>query len=151
MKDRFFREMGGVLQPEQGGVIFPAGSGTHDGSSLFSSGLVTQVHGQPVAAKDAADFARIASGKLAEQLGLDEAGTAQVREVLARGVASPELWQTRGDAAEANLRMMRSGRTQAALRAQIAWMRQIQQQVSLTPEQRQKLAKMKNVLVPVPR
>ncbi len=151
MKDRFFREMGGVLQPEQSGVIFPPGAGTHDGSSLFSSGLVTQIHGQPVAAKDAADFARVASSKLAEQLGLDEAGANQVRAVLARGVSAPELWQTRGDGAENNLHMMRSGRTHAALRAQIAWMKQIQQTVALTPEQQQKLAKMKNVLVPVPR
>ena len=152
MKERFFKEVGGVLQPEQGNVAFPPGGGTHDGASLFSAGVLSHPYSQPVQAKDAADFARIASGKLAEQLGLDEDGTAKVREVLARGVAAPELWQTRGDAAETSqLKMLRSGRTQAALRAQVQWMRDLQRQVPLTPEQRQKLAKMKNVLVPLPR
>lgn len=151
MKDRFFREIGGQLQPEQAATIFPPGAGTHDGSSLFSSGLLTQVHAQPVQAKDAADFARIASGKLAEQLGLDEALTAQVKDVLARAAAAPELWRDRADATETSqLRMMRTGRTQAALRQQLLWMRQVQQ-LPLTAEQRQKLAKMKNVLVPLPR
>lgn len=151
MKDRFFREISGQLQPEQAATIFPPGAGTHDGSSLFSSGLLTQVHAQPVQAKDAADFARIASGKLAEQLGLDEALTAQVKDVLTRAAAAPELWRDRADATETSqLRMMRAGRTQAALRQQLVWMRQVQQ-LPLTAEQRQKLAKMKNVLVPLPR
>jgi hypothetical protein len=152
MKERFFKEVGGVLRPEQGNVAFPPGSGTHDGAGLFSSGVLAHPYAQPVPAKDAADFARVASGKLSEQLGLDEAATAKVREVLARGAADPNLWSTRGDAAETSqLKMLRSGRTQAALRAQIQWMKDLQRQVPLTPEQRQLLAKMKNVLVPVPR
>ncbi|MGB3965178.1 MAG: hypothetical protein WBO45_00510, partial [Planctomycetota bacterium] len=151
VKDRFFREVGTLLQPDQHGVIYPEGSGTHDGSSLFSSGVVTHVYKQPIPAKDAAEFASAASRKLADQLGLDDAAKEQVRAVLARSAAAPELWRDRGDPAEASLQMMKTGRTQAALRQQIGWMREIKQQVALTPEQWQKLSSMKGVLVPVPR
>ena len=151
MKDRFYREVGGLLAPGQQGAIQPEGVGGYDGSSLFSSGLVTQAHASVVPAKDAADFARGASSRLADQLGLDEATTAQVRAVLAQVAQAPELWRDRGDARETQLGMMRTGRTAAALRNQLQWMRQIQQQVNLTPEQKKKLASMKNVLVPLPR
>ena len=151
MKDRFWKEVGGLLSPAQAAVLQPAGAGTHDGSSLFSSGLMVQGTGVPIAAKDAGEFARKASVHLADQLGLDEAATAQVREVLARASAAPELWRERGDAREQQLHMMRSGRTIQALRNQLQWMRQIQQQVTLTPEQRQKLAGLPHVLVPLPR
>ncbi|MFO1032285.1 MAG: hypothetical protein U1F60_14490 [Planctomycetota bacterium] len=151
MKDRFWKEVGGLLAPEQAAVLQPAGAGTHDGSSLFSSGLITQSTSMPIAAKDAGEFARKASAHLADQLGLDDTATAQVRELLAQTAAAPELWRERGDAREQQLRMMRSGRTVAALRNQLQWMRQIQQTVNLTPEQRQKLAGLSHVLVPLPR
>ncbi|MBL8737689.1 MAG: hypothetical protein JNL12_14755 [Planctomycetes bacterium] len=151
MKDRFWKEVGGLLTPEQAAVLQPAGAGTHDGSSLFSSGLITQSTGVPIPAKDAGEFARNASVHLADQLGLDEAATAQVREVLAQTAAAPELWRDRGDTREQKLHMLRSGRTVQALRNQLQWMRQIQQKVNLTPEQRQKLAGLSHVLVPLPR
>ena len=151
MKERFFKEVGSHLSPEQAAAMHPKGAGKYDGSSLFSAGLITQAHAKAIPARDAAEFARIAGSRLADQLGLDEATAAQVRTVLAQASASSELWQDRGDATETSLRMMRNGRTQAALRSQLVWMRQIQQQVNLTPEQRDKLAKMKDVLVPLPR
>ncbi len=151
MKDRFFKEIGSQLTPEQAAAMNPKGAGKYDGSSLFSAGLMTQAHAQPIPARDAAEFARVAGGRIADRLGLDEATAAQVRTLLAQASASPELWQDRGDATETSLRMMRSGRTQAALRNQLHWMQQIQQQVNLTPEQREKLAKMNHVLVPLPR
>ncbi len=74
-----------------------------------------------------------------------------MQEVLARTSAAPELWRDRGEMREKQLHMMRSGRTVQALRNQLQWMRQIQQQVNLTPEQRQKLAGLSHVLVPLPR
>lgn len=151
MKDRFYREVGGLLAPDQQGAIQPEGVGGYDGGSHFSAGLVTQAYALAVPAKDAADFARGASSRLADQLGLDEATTAQVRTVLAQVASASELWRDRGDPRETQLHMLRSGRTTAALRNQLQWMRQIQQQVNLTPEQKKKLASMKNVLVPLPR
>lgn len=151
MKDRFYREMSGLLTPEQLAKVAPDGGGGYDGANLFGSGLVTQASSVPVPAKDAADFARSASGRLAEQLGLDDAATAQVRAVMAQAMAAPELWNHRNDVREQKLQMMRSGRATAALRAQLQWMKQIQQQVKLTPEQAKKLAAMQRVLVPMPR
>lgn len=151
MKDRFYREMSGLLTPEQLAKVAPEGAGSYDGANLFGSGLVTQASSVQVPAKDAADFARSASGRLAEQLGLDEAATAQVRTAMAQAMAAPELWNHRSDAREQKLQMMRSGRATAALRAQLQWMRQVQQQVKLTPEQAKKLAAMQRVLVPMPR
>jgi hypothetical protein len=47
--------------------------------------------------------------------------------------------------------MLKSGRTAAALRRQLQWMREIQREVPLSPEQRKKLAKTHRVLVPLPR
>lgn len=151
MKDRFYREMSGLLTPEQLAKVAPEGAGSYDGSNLFGSGLVTQASSVPVPAKDAADFARSASRRLAEQLGLDEAATAQVRTVMAQAMAAPELWSHPGDVREQQLHMMRRGRAATALRAQLQWMKQIQQQVPLTPEQAKKLASMQRVLVPMPR
>lgn len=151
MKDRFYREMSGLLTPEQLAKVAPGEVGGYDGSNLFSSGLVTQSSSVPVPAKDAADFARSASNHLAEHLGLDEAAAAQVRTVLAQAMAAPELWNQRSDARELQLRMFRSGRATNALRAQLQWMRQIRQQVQLTPEQAKRLAGMRHVLVPLPR
>jgi cell division septum initiation protein DivIVA len=151
MKDRFYREMSGLLTPEQLGKVAPEGAGGYDGANLFGSGLVTQSSSVPVPAKDAADFARSASSHLAEHLGLDEAAAAQVRTVLAQAMAAPELWNQRSDARELQLRMFRGGRTTTALRAQLQWMKQIQQQVALTPEQVKKLTGMRHVLVPLPR
>lgn len=151
MKDRFYREMSGLLTPEQLAKVAPEGAGSYDGSNLFGPGLVTQASSLPLPAKDAADFARSASSRLADQLGLDEATTTQVRAVLAQSMGAPELWSNRGDAREQQLHMMRNGRATTALRAQLQWMKQIQQQVKLTPEQAKKLAAMRHVLVPLPR
>lgn len=151
MKDRFYREMSGLLTPEQLAKVAPGEVDGYDGSNLFGSGLVTQSSSVPVPAKDAADFARSASNHLAEHLGLDEAAAAQVRTVLAQAMAAPELWNQRSDARELQLRMFRSGRATNAMRAQLQWMRQIQQQVPLTPAQRKKLTGMRHVLVPLPR
>lgn len=147
MKDRFYREMSGLLTPEQLGKVAPEGTGGY----LFGSGLVTQASSVPVPAKDAADFARSASSHLAEHLGLDEAAAAQVRTVLTQAMAAPELWNQRSDARELQLRMFRGGRATDALRAQLQWMKQIQQQVALTPAQVKKLTGMRHVLVPMPR
>lgn len=152
MKDRFFTEVGSLLAPDQHGAVYPEGAAAHEGASLFNTGVLTRAHAEPVLAKDSADFARIVSGRLGDQLGLDEATSAQVRAVLAQASADPELWREPASAAErSQAHFLRQGRTQTALRAQLAWMRAIQQQVPLTQEQRQKLAKMTRVLVPLRR
>lgn len=152
MKDRFFREVGTLLAPDQHGAIYPEGATAHEGVSLFDTGVLMRAHAQPIQAKNADDFARIVSGKLENQLGLDEGTAAQVRTVLARASADPELWrQTASPVETSQAHFLRSGRTQTALRAQLAWMRAIQREVPLSPEQRKKLAKMTQVLVPLPR
>ncbi|MEO6597568.1 MAG: hypothetical protein ABIP94_22725 [Planctomycetota bacterium] len=152
MKDRFYREVDTLLAPGQHGTAFPEGAGDHEGSSLFGTGTLTRPYGSPILAHDAAEFARIASNRLSEHIGFDEATAAKVRAVLERAVAAPELWQHPTEPVETSaLHMLRSGRTTTALRRQLEWMREIQRQVPLTPEQRKKLAAMKQVLVPLPR
>jgi hypothetical protein len=150
MKDRFYKEVGGVLAPEQYGAIFVEGGGTYAGGGLFSSGLMEQGVASPIPAKDAAEFARNASRKIQDELDLDDATATQVRSLLEHHSAAPELWRDRGDATEKKLGMMRTGRMRTALRHQLEWMRMLQQQVALTPEQKKKLAKAKVVFVPLP-
>jgi hypothetical protein len=152
MKDRFYREVGGVLAPQQHGTIWRTGSQTYEGTNLFDTGVMMRVHAQPVPAKDPADFARVVSGRLTERLGLDDATAAQVRAVLAQSAGASELWRDRASPIETSaVHFLKSGRTQTALRHQLEWTRQILRQVPLSAEQRKKLASMGQVLVPLPR
>ena len=152
MKDRFFAEMGGTLTPEQSQTIYPKGANGFDGGSLFDTGVTMRAHMQPIEARNPAEFARSVSSNLSQSLGLDEATTQQVRDIIARGAAADELWRDPAGPAETSQgHFLRSGRGTAALRHQVQWMRAIQQQVQLTPEQRRKLGKMSRVLVPLPR
>ncbi|MCB9885013.1 MAG: hypothetical protein H6838_05945 [Planctomycetes bacterium] len=151
MKDRFYEEVGSRLTPEQHAQIYPEGA-DHDGANLFGTGLMTRPYAQPIPAKNAIDFARLASNRLGEQLGLDEATAGAVRNIVERmATAATDLWQDPADKTETKLHMLRSGRMTTALRHQLAIMREINRQVNLTPEQKQKLAKMRGVLVPLPR
>jgi hypothetical protein len=111
------------------------------------------VHGEGVPAATPADFAKTASRKLESQLGLDDASAAKVRQVLERAAAAaPELFADRASPVETTTgRMMKNGRTKQALTRQLQWMREIQQTVPLSAEQRQKLAKWRRVLVPLPK
>jgi hypothetical protein len=152
MKDRFFTEMGGALTPEQSKAIYPGGANGYDGGSLFDTGVTMRGHMQPVEAKNPTEFAKSVSQDLTRQLGLDEAAAQQVRDIIARGAAADELWRDPAAPAElSQAHFLRAGRTKAALRRQVEWMRQIRQQVQLTPEQLQKLGKMSRVAVPLPR
>ena len=75
-----------------------------------------------------------------------------MRNIVERmATAATDLWQDPADKTETKLHMLRSGRMTTALRHQLAIMREINRQVNLTPEQKQKLAKMRGVLVPLPR
>lgn len=152
MKDQFFAETQGLLAPEQAALMTPPGSLRHDGGNLFDTGLMFQLHNDPIPASNPAEFARATSQKLEQQLGLDAGQAEQVRALLERNAgAASELWRDRGTPAEANLRMLKSGRGKAALQRQLQWMREIQQQVSLTKEQAAKLKSLKRVFVPLPR
>jgi hypothetical protein len=152
MKDRLYKEMSTLLTPDQHNAMYPAGSTGYDGVSLFNTGLMTRPYTEPVPSSGPADFARIASNKIGDQLGLDEAGSQAVRGIVERMTsASPELWQDKPNSTETTLRMLKSGRTPAALRRQLAIMKEIQRQVPMSPEQRKKFASMKQVLVPIPR
>lgn len=152
MKDRFYREVGSLLAPGQQGTLWRDGAAAYEGTSLFDVGVVLQAHADPVPAADAQDFARIASRRLADRLGLDEAAATKVCEVLANAASAPELWRDRAAPIEtSSARLLQAGRTRTALRHQIAWTRQILAQVPLTAEQRQKLLAMGQVLVPLPR
>lgn len=151
MKDRFYSEVITRLTPAQQAQLFPKGTTEYDGINLFGTGLMTRPYAQPITAKNPADFARKASNRISDQLGLDEATTVQVRGLIEAAAArATDLWSTPANATEQQLRMLRSGRTTTALRYQLEMLRTIQQQVALTPEQRQKLAKMQQVLVPLP-
>jgi len=152
MKDRFYREMSTLLTPEQYRAMYPEGSQSNDGVSLFGTGIVTRPYTEVVPAANAADFARIASNKISESIGLDEATATKVRGVIERMTgASPELWQDPADSAETRLKFLKRGRTPAALRRQIEVMREIERSVSLTPEQKKQLRSMKKILVPLPK
>lgn len=152
MKDRFYSELTSQLTPDQLQRIEPNGAADYDGGSMFRSSLMTRPYVEPVAAKDPADFARIAGNRLGEQLGLDEATTNQVRSIVERvSRQSPELWTHKSTTVEQRLGMLKPGRTGAALRHQIEIMREIQKHVNLTPEQRRQLAQQKKVLVPLPK
>ncbi|MBK8096794.1 MAG: hypothetical protein IPK26_06785 [Planctomycetes bacterium] len=152
MKDRFFAETQGLLGPEQAALMTPPGSLRHDGGNLFDTGLMFQLHNDPIPASNPAEFARATSQKLEQQLGLEPAQAEQVRALLERHAgAASELWRDRGTPAESNLRMLKSGRGKAALQRQLQWMRELQQQVSLTKEQAAKLKGLKRVFVPLPR
>lgn len=151
MKDRFFKEVGSLLAPEQHGALYPAGATDYEGTSLFSTGVLTRAYAEPVQAKDATDFARIVGDKIGHELGLDDNAAAQVRAVLAQTASDPGLWRDPASPIETSqAHFLRTGRTQTALRAQVAWLRAIQQQVSLTAEQKKKLGKIR-VQVPLPR
>ena len=152
MKDRFFAEMSSQLSPDQLARIEPDGAANFDGGSMFRSSLMTRAYTDPISAKSPEDFARIASTRLGEQLSLDEATAAQVRGVVERmAQSSPQLFADKASPVESKLRMLKQGRTTAALRQQIAMLREIQKQVPLSPEQLTKLRSLRHVLVPLPK
>lgn len=152
MKDRFFAEMTTRLTAEQQASLFPADMPGYDGINLFSASLMTRPYTAAIPAKDPIDFARLATNRIGEELGLDDATSAKVRGIVeAHAKAATELWETPADKTETTLRMLRTGRTSAAMRHQIAMLRAISQQVDLTPAQRDKLKGYKQVLVPLPK
>lgn len=151
MKERFFREMKGTLSAEQSSAIYPEGSTNYEGGSLFHIGVMMRPSMKPIVAKNAADFASKVSSSLSDKLGLSGATAKQVRDIIARGSQAAELWQHGAEPAETSeAHFMRSGRTMAALRNQVIWMRQIRQLPGLTSEQRKKLGQMSRILVPLP-
>jgi hypothetical protein len=150
-KDRFYREVSSRLTPEQYKVMFPDGAEKFDGTSLFHSSLFTRQFTEAVPASNPAEFARSVSFKLGEQIGLDEGASGQVRAIVERMSTAPELWQDKGSSVETGLHMLRSGRAQAAMRNQIAIMREIARQVPMTPAQKKQFLAMKHLLVPLPR
>lgn len=152
MKDRFFAEMTTRLTAEQQASLFPADMPGYDGINLFSASLMTRPYTAAISAKDPSDFARLATNRIGEELGLDDATSAKVRGIVeAHAKAATDLWDTPADKTETTLRMLRKGRTSTALRHQIAMLRAISQQVDLTPAQREKLKGYKQVLVPLPK
>jgi hypothetical protein len=152
MKDRFFAEMTTRLTAEQQASLFPADMPGYDGINLFSASLMTRPYTAAIPAKDPIDFARLATNRIGEELGLDDATSAKVRGIVeAHAKAATDLWETPADKTETTLRMLRTGRTSAAMRHQIAMLRAISQQVDLTPAQRDKLKGYKQVLVPLPK
>lgn len=152
MKDRFFAEISSQLTPDQLARIEPKGAADYDGGSMFRSSLMTRPYTDAIAAKDPADFARIASGKLGEQLGLDEAASAQVRSVMERMAGNaPELFRDKASPIESTMRMLKQGRATEALRQQILMLREIQRTVPLTAEQKKKLQSLRRVFVPLPK
>jgi hypothetical protein len=130
--------------------VFPPSAGGFDGSNLFSSGLVWATVAKPVHAASPAEFAEDAARGLQKRLSLDDAAAAQVREIIAKHSAHPDLWR-KTERVERALNFMARGRSGRAAQAQIAWMREISRSLPLSAEQKEKLAKMDDVLVPMPR
>jgi hypothetical protein len=151
-KDRFYKEVGSLLTPAQYAVMFPDGAQGYGGASLFDSSLMTSTLARPVAAANAAEFARTVSFRAGEMLELDAAAAEQVRAIIEQvSASSPDLWSGPAQKAETTLHMIRRGRTTAAMRNQLTMMREILRQVPLTPAQRKKLVSMKGVFVPMPK
>lgn len=152
MKDRFFAEVTSRLTPDQQAMLYPRDMAEYDGANLFGSGLMVRPYSAAIPAKDPADFARLATNRLTEDLGLDDAATARVRSILeASATRATESFSMPVDATEKAMRMMRKGRAAAALRAQLDAMRAIERDGGLTPDQLAKLRKAQQILVPVPR
>lgn len=152
MKDRFFAEVTSRLTPDQQAMLYPRDMAEYDGANLFGTGLMVRPYAAAIPAKDPADFARLATNRLTEDLGLDEAATARVRGILeATATRATESFSMPVDATEKAMRMMRKGRAAAALRAQLDAMRAIERDGGLTPEQLAKLRKAQQIFVPVPR
>lgn len=152
MKDRFFAEVTSRLTPDQQAMLYPRDMAEYDGANLFGTGLMVRPYAAAIPAKDPADFARLATNRLTEDLGLDEAATARVRGILeATATRATESFSMPVDATEKAMRMMRKGRAAAALRAQLDAMRAIERDGGLTPEQLAKLRKGLQIFVPVPR
>ncbi|MFN3242908.1 MAG: hypothetical protein ACE37K_15510 [Planctomycetota bacterium] len=150
-KNRFYKEMSERLTPEQFASIYPKGSTEFDGLSLFGSGLLSRTLVRPVRANNASEFARRAGARLGEVLKLNDADTTRLRSII-ESVSSttPGLWDHPASAAESKLKMMRRGRTTAAMRNQVAMLREISRQMSLTAAQQQELATLSGILVPLP-
>jgi hypothetical protein len=152
LKQRLYQELQSQLTPQQLARLYPEGSTRYDGLSLFSTGLMTRPYTQPLNAQNPADFARQASRRLGEELGLDAAGTDRARALFESIAGSTrELWSEPADSTESTLRMLRAGRTEAAMRAQLTILQELQRQVPLTPEQQQKLQQLSRIYVPLPR
>lgn len=154
MKDRFYQEMANNLTPEQRRLMYPDGAGKVDGSSLFSSGLIWSVYDRSVPAANAGEFARTASQRLEQRLGLDERQAAGVRAVIERVAGRGVDWQDKGLPIELRggpQSFLRSGRGAAALAVQLQWMRELQGSGLLTPQQLEQLRGLDNIFVPVPR
>ena len=141
----------GLLPRDTSRII--AGKAIFEGENLFDTGVLSRVYGEPIQAKDAADFARKVSGKVSDQLGLDGAAAAKVQALIQQhAAAASELWADKAMPVEtSDLSMLRAGRTQAALRRQVEMLRAIAREVPLTAEQRKKLTSLQRVFVPLPR
>ncbi|MCB9876839.1 MAG: hypothetical protein H6835_04470 [Planctomycetes bacterium] len=151
-KDRFYKEVSQLLTPEQQAVMFPEGAQRYEGTSLFHSSLFTRQFVDPVSAANPAEFARSVANTYAEQLGLSDQTSAQIRGVVERmSGADPALWTNTAGPVESELRMMRAGRTEAAMRQQVAIMQEILRTVPMSPEQRQKFVAMRRLFVPLPK
>jgi hypothetical protein len=152
MKDRFFAEVTSRLSPEQQAMLYPKEMAEYDGANLFGSGLMVRPYAAAIPSKDPADFARLATNRLTEDLGLDEAASARVRGILEASAArATDSFAMPVDATEKAMRMMRKGRATGALRAQLDAMRAIERDGGLTAEQLAKLRKAQQIFVPVPR
>ena len=149
-KDRFYAEMSQRLTPEQFAAIYPKGSTDFDGLSLFGSGLMTRHLLRPIKAANAADFARRAGNRMADELGFNDADTARLRTVLESVAgANTEMWGKPSSAVERKLKFLRAGRTKAALSNQVAMLRAVSRQFQLTAEQKKKLFSLQGVMVPL--
>ncbi len=149
-KERFYAEMSQRLTAEQFATIYPKGSTDFDGLSLFGTGLMTRHLLRPIKAGNAADFAHRAGNRLADELGFSDAETVRLRTVLESVAGSSSgMWGKPSSAVERKLKFLRAGRTQAALRNQVAMLRAIYLQFQLTPEQQEKLSSLTGVIVPL--
>ena len=134
-------------QGQRRGVKIFAGEHVRAGNILVRQ-RGTRVHPGPNVGmgRDYTLFALVEGTVIYERLGKDRR-----RARIVPAAAAPELWVDKRTTSEAALgRMLKAGRTTAALRQQLRWMREIQRQVPLSAEQRKKLAAMKRVLVPLP-
>lgn len=149
-KERFYAEMSQRLTPEQFASIYPEGSTDFDGLSLFGTGLMTRSLLRPIKAANAADFARRAGNRMADELGFNDAETVRLRAVLESVAgANTDLWGKPASAVESKLKFLRSGRTKAALHNQVAMLRAVARQFQLTPKQQMKLFSLQGVMVPL--
>jgi len=150
VKDRFYAEVDGVLSAGQRELLHPEAVRGLTQLDLFSSGIMTYLEVRPVSVKDREQAVKQVTDRHMQELGLD-AATRPVVESLVRRWAERVAEAGLDGPRERNVGMpllTSAERVRKVAKLQLELWDELQRQVALTAEQRQKLAAQTNIIVP---